>query len=205
MVRRTVTDANETVTDEPPSGGRASTARGTSWPRRLVTFGAVFAILFFISYAAGVRGMFSSTDHRLGQQILDPASRVGATVTMSARIATAIAADHPIFAGASDGQACPGRYAARATSIIEAMAGDEASATLRNAGARLRDGGWRIDPVPTGARRGTVTAHNRQGLEVTVAEVAGSEASSIEVTVTVPCSIVAASVSSVRSTTTQGD
>lgn len=204
MTRRTVPDATETVTGEPTSRGRASRAVRASWPRRVTSFGAVFTILFLASYAAGVRGMFSSTDHRLGQQILDPATRVVATVTMSARIATAIAADHPIFAGASDGQACPGRYAARATSIVEAMAGDEASATLGDAGTRLRDGGWRVDPVPTGALRGTVTAHNRQGLEVTVIEVTGSEASSIEVTVTVPCSVVATSASSVQSTTTQG-
>jgi len=159
------------------------------WPFRLLLFFAVVGILFAVSYEAGVRGVFTSAQHRLNEQIRNPDTRIAATATLASQIARAIAVDQPIFAGARDDQACPARYAARATSLIEAMGSDQAAATISEAGARLRDAGWRVDGGPS-LRRSTVDASNRQGLEVEVTEVAGSDASSIEVTVTVPCAAI---------------
>ena len=175
-----------------------------AWRSRVLAFGAILGILFLGSYAAGVRGFFSSTDHGLGRQILDEATRVEATATLAARIAGAVSQDRPVFAGANDSRTCPDVYAARATSIIEAMAVDEATATLGAASRRLRDAGWRVDAAPGGRARVNVSAHNRQGFLVSVTEQSGSEATSIEVTVTVPCSAVAAPAQVVATTTTTG-
>ncbi len=173
------------------------------WPFRLLLFLGIVGILFAVSYEAGVRGVFTSAQHRLNEQIRNPDTRVAATATLAAQIARAIAVDEPIFAGARDDHACPARYAARATSLIEAMGSDQAAATISEAGARLRDAGWRVDGGPS-ARRATVNASNRQGLEVEVTEVAGSDASSIEVTVTVPCAAIGEPASSPPSTAAVG-
>jgi hypothetical protein len=152
-------------------------------------FFAVVGTLFAVSYVAGVRGIFTSAQHRLSEQIRNPDTRIDATASLASQIARAIAVDHPTFAGARDDQTCPARYAARATSLIEAMGSDQAAQTLSEAGTRLRDAGWRVDGVPS-VRRAAVSASNRQGLQVAVTEVAGSDTSSIEVTVTVPCAAV---------------
>ena len=174
-----------------------------SWRSRVLLFATVLGLLFVASYVAGVRGFFSSAQQRLNEQIRNPDTRVDATATLAAQIARAIAVDHPIFAGASDGQTCPARYAARATSLIEAMGTEKATTTINDAGTRLRDAGWRLDASPAG-RRTAVSAHNRQGLEVTVTEVSGSDASSIEVTVTVPCAAVNEPGSAAPSTSNAG-
>jgi hypothetical protein len=154
---------------------------------------------------AGRRGVYSSAQERLNAQLRDPATRVAATSQLALQIANAIAIDHPVFPGASDEGSCPARYASRATSVVEAMAANEAAATISTASARLRDAGWRVD-VPIGSgRRTVVTAHNRQGVQVAVIEAAGSDASSLEVTVTVPCDLApaGASTTSTTSTTTE--
>jgi hypothetical protein len=170
-----------------------------------VIFGSIVVVLFTASYLAGLRGVYSSSQHRLNAQLRDPATRVAATSELALQIANAIAVNHPVIPGASDEGSCPARYASRATSVVEAMAADEATATIAAAGTRLRDAGWRVDAAASGSgRRTIVNAHNRQGVEVTVTDVAGSDASSIEVTVTVPCDLVPVNVSTTTTTESGG-
>jgi hypothetical protein len=159
----------------------------TRWSVRLVAFVAILGMLFAGSYVAGVNGLFSSAQRRLNRRLDNPTTRVEATATYAAQIATAIAGSHPIFAGSSDGQTCPGEYEARATSIVEAMDAASASATLGHAAATLADAGWRLDRPTTPASTTSLDAHNRRGLEVRVGQVVGTDASSIVVTVTMPC------------------
>jgi hypothetical protein len=129
-----------------------------------VIFGSIVVVLFTASYLAGLRGVYSSSQHRLNAQLRDPATRVAATSELALQIANAIAVNHPVIPGASDEGSCPARYASRATSVVEAMAADEATATIAAAGTRLRDAGWRVDAAASGSgRRTIVNAHNRQG------------------------------------------
>ena len=186
------------------SGSEESQGFGVTWVARVVGFVAVIVALFASSYLAGARGMFFLSDHRLGRQLVDPATRADATAALASRVAIAVAANHPVFAGVSDAQTCPSRYAARATSIIEAMSADDAFTTLAAAGSRLNDAGWQVDPAPAGRRRVVVSARNRQGIQLSVTEVAGSGASSIEVSVLVPCEVVTPRNVTVTSTTTGG-
>lgn len=152
-------------------------------------FGAILALLFAASYVTGRRGVFSSAQPRLNAQLRDPATRMAATSELALQIANAIAVGHPVIPGASDEGSCPARYASRSTSVIESMAANDATATIGAAGARLRDAGWSVDAASGSGRRTVVTAHNRQGVEVAVTVFAGSDASSIEVTITVPCPV----------------
>jgi hypothetical protein len=165
---------------------------GLSWPRRIGLFCLVVGLLFGASYVAGRRGVYSSAQHRLNLQLREPATRVAASSELALQIANAIAIDHPVIPGASDAGSCPSQYAARSTGVVESMAAVDATATIGSAGTRLRDAGWRVDSPTATGRRTVVTAHNRQGVQVVVTEVAGSDASSIEVTVTVPCDLVPA-------------
>jgi hypothetical protein len=157
---------------------------------RWVAFAAVLAALMAGSTLAGAAGVFTSSERRLGRDLLQPATRLAATADLAQGIATAIGQDNPVIPGAEDEHACPADYAARASALIGAFTPQGAGAALRRATTQLRSTGWRVEAgAVDGTTGGTVAARNRRGVTVDVTQVAGNGLSLVEVTVTVPCAL----------------
>jgi hypothetical protein len=162
--------------------------RGTLRPRtRAAALLAVLVLLGASSYLAGVRGLYSSSEQTMRQQLADPRSRAGAVSTFAANIANSIADGHTTIANATDDQTCPATYAARASSLITGLDASGAAGIMARAAQRLSEIGWQVEPASGRTPRASVQAHNRRGLELSVVEVLNAGSSSIQVSVSLPC------------------
>ncbi len=168
---------------EPPDRAR--------WRARVVLVTGIVLALFGLSAIAGTAGLFSSAARSVEGRLNTPATRLAAADELAEQFATSFASGEPTIPGSSDETTCPAPYSARSSVLIGALTPDAAARLLDAAAAQLARAGWRVAPRTSGLPRQTVSATRRRNLEVTVAQEAGDQLTTVRVTVAVRCPAIA--------------
>ena len=154
---------------------------------RVGAFTLIIIVLVVASAVAGWFGVFSSAQRRLDRQLLDPATRLEATIALSNQFADEIISGSPTVAGPQGEQTCPAAWASRASTVVSGLTTTEAGKAMMLARRRFGSAGWRLVSSSHDAANPRFLGQRRPGLQVEIVQHVGGTTSTLEVILTVPC------------------
>lgn len=154
---------------------------------RVALLATVVLALVVLAALGGWAGLFSSAERRLTRELLDPATRLSAATLLADQYTQEIVSGHPTIPGAAGERTCPAAWAVVASTIVGELTPADATQAMLTARRRFGSAGWKVAATESSGATVAFSARQRRGLSVRVSEQVADAASTLELTLTVPC------------------